>query len=137
MKKIRVKRVRRTPRERSKLKIRKRLTGSDNKPRVCVFTSSRFTYAQVISDVSGKTLLSLSTRDKDVQSQVSEVDLAKLASKANSSKSCAAAMALGIALGKKIISSGINEAVFDRNGYQYHGRVKAVAEGIREAGFKI
>ncbi len=121
LKEIKQREVRRT---RSKYKIRKKVNGTEAKPRVSIFKSSLHTYAQVISDVTGSTLVAASTKDKDFQTTAStkSVDSAKL---------------VGELLAKKMQAKGIDAAVFDRNGFKYVGRVKAVAEGLRSAGFKI
>ncbi len=97
-------------------------------PRVralCVFRSEKHIYVQVIADDSGKTLLATSTLAADVRDQVKKP------------ATVAAAKAVGGIVGKLCIEKGITAAVFDRNGFLYHGRVRAVAEGAREAGLKI
>jgi len=99
-------------------KIRARI-GSE-KPRLCVFRSNQYIYAQIIDDNSGKTLLSLN----DSKSKEKE-------NKVNSSKK------IGKMIAEKAIEKKITEVVFDRGGYKYHGRVKALAEGAREGGLKF
>ncbi len=106
-------------RDRIKKGIRKRLTGSDNRPRLSVFRSNKGIYAQIINDVTGVTLVSASSLSKDFAS--------------NGSKS-EQSVAVGKLVGEKAVAAGIKEVVFDRNGYLYHGRVKSLAEGAREAG---
>jgi large subunit ribosomal protein L18 len=135
--KPKVKKVKLTARKKSQLRIRKRISGSDEKPRVSVYTSSKYTYAQVISDDTGKTLLSASTRDADVKGKISSVNKELMHNDAKSTKSCAAAVALGMVVAEKIKAKGIAKVVFDRNGFKYHGRVKALAEGIRAGGMNI
>ncbi len=95
------------------------------RPRLSVFRSLNHIYAQVIDDEKGHTLVSASTLDKDF----SQSDLK------NSSK--AAAEAVGKMIGKKALEKGIDKVVFDRNGFLYHGRVKALSDGAREAGLKF
>ena len=106
-------------RDRIKKGIRKRLTGSDNRPRLSVFRSNKGIYAQIINDVTGVTLASASSLSKDFAG--------------NGSKS-EQSVAVGKLVAEKAIAAGIKEVVFDRNGYLYHGRVKSLAEGAREAG---
>lgn len=106
-------------RDRIKKGIRKRLTGSDNRPRLSVFRSNKGIYAQIINDVTGITLVSASSLSKDFAG--------------NGSKS-EQSIAVGKLVAEKAIAAGIKEVVFDRNGYLYHGRVKSLADGAREAG---
>lgn len=136
--KPKVKKVRFTPRERTKLKIRKRLVGSNDKPRICVYKSSKYTYAQVISDDTGKTMLTVSTREPAVKDRLASVDREGLhKSESTSAKSCVSAKALGMILAEQMKQKGIAQAVFDRNGFKYHGRIRAVAEGVRAGGMTI
>ena len=109
-------------RHRRQARVRKRVTGTDGRPRICVFRSSKHIYAQVISDDRGKTLAAAST-------------LASGGGKKN--KGVEAAKLVGLALAKICKEKNITEVVFDRNGFLYHGRVKAVAEGAREGGLKF
>ena len=109
-------------RDRIKKGIRKRLTGSDNRPRLSVFRSNKGIYAQIINDVTGVTLASASSLSKDFAG--------------NGSKS-EQSVAVGKLVAEKAIAAGIKEVVFDRNGYLYHGRVKSLAEGAREAGLEV
>lgn len=122
---IRVKIANRTSAKRSKrlknkAKIRKKLTGSSLRPRLAVFRSAKHIYAQLIDDVTGKTLLTVSSL-KGVES----------------GKKTEVAKNVGSELAKQALSKKINEVVFDRGGFLYHGRVKAVADGAREAGLKF
>lgn len=110
-------------RVRRKVKIRKRIRGTDERPRLCVYRSNRYTYVQLISDESSSVLGAASTKSIPAgELSMKSVDSAKL-------------------LGKKIAeiaeSKSISQVVFDRNGYRYHGRVSAVAEGAREGGLKF
>ncbi|MDG1659986.1 50S ribosomal protein L18 [Lacinutrix sp.] len=108
---------------RIKSRIRKVVSGTEARPRLAVFRSNKEIYAQVVDDVTGKTLAAASSRDKDISS-------------AKGSKSEVATM-VGKAVAEKAIKAGINTIAFDRGGYLYHGRVKSLAEGAREAGLKF
>jgi large subunit ribosomal protein L18 len=109
-------------RRRRQARVRKRVTGTDGRPRICVFRSSKHIYAQVISDDQGKTLAAASTLASGDAEKNKGVEAAKL---------------VGLALAKICKEKNITEVVFDRNGFLYHGRVKAVAEGAREGGLKF
>ncbi|SHE53145.1 LSU ribosomal protein L18P [Psychroflexus salarius] len=104
-------------------RIRKTITGTASKPRLSVYRSNKCIYAQLIDDVNGVTLLSASSRDKDVN-----VD------GLNKSE---AAKVVGETVAKKALNAGINSVSFDRGGYLYHGRVKSLAEGARSGGLKF
>ncbi len=106
-------------RKKNKARIRKRVSGTAERPRMAVFRSGRYVYAQLIDDVSGKTLMATSSLGLSLD---------------GSKKSKDAAKAVGMDLAKKALEKDIKNIVFDRSGYVYHGRVKAVAEGAREAG---
>lgn len=106
-------------------RVRRRLRGSDERPRLSVYRSLHHIYVQVISDESGRTLLSASTVTPDLREGL------------KSKRSVAAAKAVGKAIADRCREKGINEVVFDRNGFLYHGRVKALAEAAREAGLKF
>ncbi|WP_040278729.1 50S ribosomal protein L18 [Psychroserpens damuponensis] len=108
---------------RIKSRIRKVVSGTEARPRLAVFRSNKEIYAQVVDDVTGKTLAAASSRDKDVVS-------------AKGTKSEKATL-VGKAVAEKAIKAGINTISFDRGGYQYHGRVKSLAEGAREGGLKF
>ena len=106
-----------------KRRIRNHVLGSENRPRLSVFRSNKEIYAQLVDDVNGKTLMSASSRDKDIaDSKKTKTELSKL---------------VGISIGTKAVKAGIEKIGFDRNGYLYHGRVKSLAEGAREAGLKF
>lgn len=100
--------------------IRKSITGTTERPRLSVFRSNTAIYAQIVDDVQGKTLASCSSRIKEVTSQP--------ATKTEQSHQ------VGKLLAEKAKAAGIEHVVFDRNGYKYHGRIKALAEGAREGG---
>ncbi|NTE03324.1 50S ribosomal protein L18 [Agrobacterium tumefaciens] len=106
-------------RDRIKKGIRKRLTGSTERPRLSVFRSNKGIYAQVINDVTGTTIASASSLSKDFSGTGNKSDQS---------------VAVGKLVAEKAIAAGVKEVVFDRNGYLYHGRVKSLAEGAREAG---
>lgn len=107
-----------------KVRIRKKITGSTECPRLSVFRSARHIYAQIVDDTIGKTLVSASTLDKEVKGSEFE-------------NKTAAAVKIGKLLAEKAKAKGIEKVVFDRNGYIYHGRVKALSEGAREAGLNF
>jgi large subunit ribosomal protein L18 len=109
-------------RQRIKHRIRKIVTGVEKKPRLSVFRSNKEINAQLIDDLTGKTLVAVSSRDKGVASKGTKIDVAAL---------------VGKALAEKATKAGIETVAFDRNGYLYHGRVKALAESAREAGLKF
>lgn len=110
-------------RTRIKFGIRQKISGTAQKPRLSVFRSNTEIYAQLIDDASGVTLAAASSKDKEVAAQkVNKTEKGKL---------------VGEALAKKAVALGLGTCVFDRGGYLYHGRVKAVAEGAREGGLKF
>lgn len=126
-----------TPREKRKQRLRKRVFGTDSKPRICVFKSDKHTYAQLISDESRKTLASASTREDEVMAQVAALTPEQIKDRSKSTKGTAAARKVGTVLSARAKEKGFVKAVFDRNGFLYHGRVKAVAEGAREGGLQF
>jgi large subunit ribosomal protein L18 len=130
------KKVAATKREKRKLKIRRKVTGSAERPRLSIFRSAKHTYAQLIADESSKTMASASTLDKEVQAEI-----AKLATEAkdskSSTKSVLAARAVGIVLAQRSKSHKVTKVVFDRNGFLYTGRVKALADGARDGGLEF
>ena len=102
-------------------RVRKKISGTAARPRLCVYRSLKHIYAQIIDDVQGVTLVSASSLDKEIEG--------------GSNK--AAARQVGISLAAKAKEKGITEVVFDRGGYLYHGRVKELAEGAREGGLSF
>ncbi|PPL00586.1 50S ribosomal protein L18 [Parapedobacter indicus] len=108
-----------TRRDRIKRGIRKRLSGSSERPRLSVYRSNKGIYAQVIDDQTGVTLVSASSLAKGFSASGTKVEQSK---------------AVGKLIAEKALAAGISQVVFDRNGYLYHGRVKSLAEGAREAG---
>jgi large subunit ribosomal protein L18 len=114
-----------TGRIRRQARVRKKVLGTDERPRVCVFRSNKHTYAQVISDDRGVTLAAVSTLSGDIG------EIAK------KSKGVEVAKQLGLALARICKEKSITRVIFDRNGFLYHGRVKAVADGAREGGLEL
>ena len=113
-------------RARIKAHIRKNVTGTPERPRLTVFRSLKHVYAQIIDDSASKTLVSISDISKDVKGEFSGVK-----GQMNISKK------VGELVAKKAIAANIKQVVFDRNGYLYHGVVKAMADGAREGGLKF
>jgi len=113
-------------RHKIKFKIRKQIKGTAEKPRLVVFRSLNHIYTQLIDDIQGKTLLSVSSNAKEIAEKLS-------GEKSRIAKS----KLIGKFTAEKALSQKINTVVFDRNGYLYHGRVKAVADGARESGLKF
>ena len=110
-------------RTRIKNRIRKIVSGTEKQPRLSVFRSNKEIYAQLVDDVTGNTLVSASSRDKDVANDsITRIEVSKL---------------VGLSIGKKALKAGFEKIGFDRGGYLYHGRVKSLAEGAREAGLKF
>lgn len=107
-------------------RVRKRLRGTDEKPRLSVFRSARHMYAQLISDESGKTIASASTVAGDLKGQLG-----------NKTGNKDAAAKVGELIAKRANDAGISSVVFDRNGFLYHGRVQRLADAAREAGLKF
>jgi large subunit ribosomal protein L18 len=112
-------------RERRKLRIRKKVSGTPERPRMSVFRSAKHIYAQVIDDVSGITLAHASTLSKDLKGTLNEDNKVEAAKK------------VGALIAKICKSKKISSVVFDRNGYRYHGRVSALAQAAREAGLDL
>ena len=106
-------------------RLRHHLNGTAATPRLAVFRSNKHMYAQIIDDSIGKTLVSASTLQKDVKAELEQTN------------TVAAAAYLGTVIGKKAVEAGIEEVVFDRGGFVYHGKVKALADAAREAGLKF
>jgi large subunit ribosomal protein L18 len=110
-------------RDRIRHNIRNKISGVATKPRLSIFRSNTEIYAQLIDDLNAVTLASASSKDKDITAQKgNKVDKSKL---------------VGAAIARKAVDLGVNEVVFDRGGYLYHGRVKSLADGAREGGLKF
>jgi large subunit ribosomal protein L18 len=114
--------LRNTNLERRKLRVRKDISGTQEKPRLSVFRSNKYIYAQIIDDVAGKTLASVSGVVSSAKSKDNKVKKA---------------FELGKELAEKALANNVSTVVFDRNGYRYHGRVKSLADGAREGGLKL
>ena len=106
-------------------RIRKNLNGTETRPRLCVFRSNKHIYAQIVDDSKGRTLAAASSLDEETRGAVKQ------------GGNIAAAKAVGKVVAKRAIDKGIQNVLFDRGGYIYHGRVKALAEAAREAGLKF
>jgi large subunit ribosomal protein L18 len=114
-----------TGRARRKLRIRTKISGNTERPRLSVFRSGRHVYAQVVNDADGKTLAAASTLSRDLKSTL------------ESDNKTDAAKKVGALIAKICLEKKIDKVVFDRNGYLYHGRIKALADAAREAGLKF
>jgi large subunit ribosomal protein L18 len=112
-------------RKRRQQRVRTRVRGTDAKPRLCVFRSAKHIYAQVISDEAGKTLVSASTLSTEVRAG------------ADKAKKLEAAKKVGELVARKCLEQSISQVIFDRNGFLYHGRIRALADAAREAGLKL
>lgn len=104
------------------VRVRRKISGTPERPRLNVYRSNTHIYAQIIDDVAGKTLVAASSLKDTPESKGANIEAAK---------------AVGHAVAKKALDAGIDTVVFDRSGYIYHGRVKAIAEAAREAGLKL
>ena len=131
--KTRAKKIAVNPREKRKLRISKKIRGTDSRPRISVFRSSKHIYAQLISDETQKTLASASTLEKEVLDEVKSLSEGSK----GSTKCVAAAKAVGIILARRGKAAKVDEVVFDRNGFVYSGRIKSLADGAREGGLKF
>lgn len=107
------------------LRVRRKVSGTADRPRLSVYRSLTNMYCQIINDLEGRTLLALSTRSAELKSEI------------KSGGNMAGAKVLGKAVGEKALAAGIKKVVFDRGGYKYHGRVKALSEAAREAGLQF
>jgi large subunit ribosomal protein L18 len=116
-----MKRTKEQSRKRIHLRIRKKVEGTTERPRLCVYRSNKSIYCQIIDDLKGHTIAAANSNDAAV---------------AGSTKS-EKAVAVGKLIAERAIAAGINNVVFDRSGYLYHGRVKALADGAREAGLQF
>lgn len=106
-------------------RVRKKISGTSERPRLTIFKSNANIYAQIIDDAVGVTLVSASTLDKEIKGNLEGASNKDAAKK------------VGEVIGKRAVDKGITEVVFDRSGYQYHGKVKELAEACREAGLKF
>lgn len=117
--------VKQQRRQRRKKRVRKRVCGTAERPRLSVFRSLKNIYAQIIDDTAGRTLVEASTQSKDLRGVLSY------------GGNVAAASQVGKLLAERALAHGIKQVAFDRNGYRYHGRLKALADAAREAGLKF
>jgi len=109
-------------RERRKLRIRKKIFGTKERPRLCVFRSNKHIYAQIIDDTEGKTLVSARDQELKLSEKKTRIEIS---------------YEVGKLIAQKALEKGIKKVVFDRSGYKYHGRVKALAEGARAGGLEF
>ena len=116
--------TKRSRRLKIKQRIRKQISGTEARPRMTVFRSNKQIYVQLVNDLTGETVISASSKNKEVaaKSDVNKSEQAKL---------------VGKLIAEKSIAKGIDSVVFDRNGYLYHGRIKVLAESAREGGLKF
>src|SRR4030095_13075526 len=126
-------------RQRIKNRIRKKIAGTPERPRLAVFRSQAHIYVQVIDDEAGRTLCSASSLDQDFQGQASGKgkEKGKGQAKAKRGANLAAAKAIGQLIATRAKDKGVQAVVFDRGGFHYHGRIKALADGAREGGLKF
>ena len=119
------KNAREAARQSRKARIRKKLFGTEQRPRLSVFRSAKHIYAQIVVDSTGSTLLAASTMSPEIRGELGDL------------KKCDAAKKVGELIGRKAAEKNIRKVVFDRNGFLYHGRVKALADGARESGLEF
>jgi large subunit ribosomal protein L18 len=115
-------RTRQAARDRRHARVRKHLSGSTERPRLAVYRSNRYIYAQVIDDVAGHTVAAASSQEKDLRSKTLTVETAS---------------EVGKLVAERAKAAGVSTVVFDRGGYKFHGRVKALADAAREAGLEF
>lgn len=120
-----MRKVKADARERRKKRIKSKIQGTSERPRLCVFKSLAQIYAQLIDDTTGKVITGMSTLNKEVRTTLKYGGNVEAAKK------------VGESIAKKAAGIGLTQVVFDRNGFRYHGRIKALAEGAREAGLKF
>ncbi len=114
-----------TAREKRKQRIRKKLSGTSDRPRLTVYKSLKHMYAQIVDDTTGRTIVSVSTGSKALKNEVTEDAKTEAAKK------------VGAAIAKAALEKGVTQVVFDRNGFDYHGRIAAVAQAAREGGLEF
>jgi large subunit ribosomal protein L18 len=112
-------------RTRRHIRVRKKVTGTSARPRLCVYRSLRYIYAQVIDDSAGNTIVSASSVDPEVRTQI------------NGKTKTESADIIGNIVAKRALDKGIKKVVFDRGGYKYHGRVKVLADAARKTGLEF
>lgn len=109
-------------REKRHKRVRKKITGTQERPRLCVYKSNRYIYAQLIDDMKGHTLVSASSIEEALRA---------------TNVNCETSKQVGLLLGKRAVEHGIKIVVFDRSGYRYHGNIKSLADGARESGLEF
>lgn len=109
-------------REKRHKRVRKKITGTQERPRLCVYKSNRYIYAQLIDDMKGHTLVSASSIEKVLHTK---------------NVSCEVSKKVGLLIGTRAVECGIKIVVFDRSGYRYHGNIKSLADGARESGLEF
>jgi large subunit ribosomal protein L18 len=119
------KNIREEARQKRKTRIRKRIFGTEQRPRLSVFRSAKHIYAQIVVDSTGSTILAASSLSPEIKEELGKL------------KKSDAAKKVGELLGRKAAEKNIRKVVFDRNGFLYHGRIKALAEGARESGLEF
>lgn len=117
---------RKARRKRRHQRARRKIVGAPDRPRLCVFTSLKHIYAQIIDDYAQHTLVAAATAEEEIARECN-----------GSTGNLAAAQAVGKAIGERALASGIERVIFDRGGRKYHGRVRALAESAREAGLQL
>ncbi len=109
-------------REKRHKRVRKKITGTQERPRLCVYKSNRYIYAQLIDDMKGHTIVSASSIEKELHAANVNCELSKK---------------VGLLIGTRAVERGIKMVVFDRSGYRYHGNIKSLADGARESGLEF
>jgi len=122
---VNVAKERQTARKKRQVRVRRKVQGSQDRPRLCVFRSSKHIYAQIIEDSTGSTLISVSTVSKELGGDL------------KTSGNVEAAKLIGKKIAERALAKNITQVVFDRNGFLYHGRIKALADAAREAGLSF
>jgi len=117
--------MREVARQKRKARVRTRIFGTEQRPRLSVFRSAKHTYAQIVVDSTGSTILAASTLSPEIRGEIEGL------------KKSEAAKKVGELLGRKAAEKNIRRVVFDRNGFLYHGRIKALAEGARKSGLEF
>lgn len=117
--------LKRVARERRRERVRRSVRGTNERPRLSVFRSGKHIYAQLITDVTGQTVLTVSTMSPDLRTQLKKT------------ANVTAAKEVGLLVARRCKEKGITRVVFDRNGFLYHGRVRALADGAREGGLEF
>ncbi len=119
------KNIRDIARQKRKRRIRKKIFGTEHRPRLSVFRSAKHIYAQLVVDTTGSTILAASTLSPEIRAELGDL------------KKSDAAKKVGEYIGRKAAEKNIRKVIFDRNGFLYHGRVKALADGARESGLEF